>query len=95
MGKDYMVDIVPKLLRATFTQTMQQISDKTVQQFNWTLAILADNLVYRRHSTFSSSSVGDRDVNCFYCPQAAWSPGKSDAYQSFLKMLKAFPSVRV
>ena len=33
---------------ATFTQTMQQVSDKTVQQLNWTLVILADNLVYRQ-----------------------------------------------
>ena len=43
MGKDYMVDITQDL--ATFTQTMQQASDKTVQQLNWTLVIPADNLV--------------------------------------------------
>jgi len=41
-----MVDITQDL--ATFTQTMQQVSDKTVQQLNWTLVILADNLVYRQ-----------------------------------------------
>ena len=46
MGKDYIVDITQDL--ATFTQTMQQDSDKTVQQLNWTLVILTDNLVYRQ-----------------------------------------------
>jgi len=80
MGKDYMVDITQDL--ATFTQTMQQVSDKTVQQLNWTIVILADNLVYRQNSTYSTSSVGNGDVNCFYCLQAAWSPRKSDANPS-------------
>ena len=42
MGKDYMVDITQDL--ATFTQTMQQVSDKTVQQLNWTIVILAVTL---------------------------------------------------
>jgi hypothetical protein len=41
-----MVDITQDL--ATFTQTMQQVSDKTVQQFNWTFVILATFIVYRQ-----------------------------------------------
>ena len=61
MGKDYMVDITQR--PCSITQSMQQVSDKTVQQFNWTLVILADNLVYRQSSTYSTSSLGNGDVN--------------------------------
>jgi len=57
MGKDYTVDITKDLV--TLTLPMEKVSDNSMLQLNWTLAILADYFVYRHNSTYSTSSVGD------------------------------------